>query len=306
MWRLLALAVPGFDPAQHVSAPVWEEYQDIFDFCHAHILYFGLQAKRGLYYDKRTRSSTFLRAIQQTDYVEVGTTLQTHIESYQDMDAGYLPPNLCMMELANRIDKNAKAWVSQYGLPRANRMYGAADGWDNEDSASLLRLIMYADAPTGDPTPVEFVDSARVPSVSFQCAKVMDDPLVPHPVVKLTSVTPNTSLGTVVFDPAAIPPPCDTPPILPPAEPPPLEFSADIVQDGDREQPHCFPVGSMVDDTAMARLHSPSMPFEFLFDPTVNQYFASVLAELPDIPSTMDSVTRVVGTPRVCGLNGDT
>jgi hypothetical protein len=64
MWRLLALAVPGFDPAQHVSAPVWEEYQDIFDFCHAHILYFGLQAKRGLYYDKRTRSSTFLQAIQ--------------------------------------------------------------------------------------------------------------------------------------------------------------------------------------------------------------------------------------------------
>ena len=94
LWRLMALAVPGFDPAQHVSAPVWEDYQGIYDFCHAHVLYFCLQAKRGLYYDERTRSSTFLWAIQQTEYVEVVTTLQTHIESYQDMDMGYLPPNL--------------------------------------------------------------------------------------------------------------------------------------------------------------------------------------------------------------------
>ena len=26
MWRLMALAVPGFDPAQHVLAPVWDNY----------------------------------------------------------------------------------------------------------------------------------------------------------------------------------------------------------------------------------------------------------------------------------------
>jgi hypothetical protein len=31
-----------------------------------------------------------------------------------------------------------------------------------------------------------------------------------------------------------------------------------------------------------------------------------MLAELPDIPSTMDSVTQVVGNPRICGLMGDT
>jgi hypothetical protein len=48
MWRLMALAVPGFDLAQHVSAPVWEDYQDIYDFCHAHVLYFCLQAKKGI------------------------------------------------------------------------------------------------------------------------------------------------------------------------------------------------------------------------------------------------------------------
>jgi hypothetical protein len=134
LWRLMALAVPGFDPAQHVSAPVWDDYRDIFDFCHAHVLYFRLQAKRGLYYDDRTRSSTFLRAIQQPEYIEVITTLQTHIESYQDMDMGYLPPSLCMMELATRIDRNATARVSQYGMPRANRLFGVGDSADDDES----------------------------------------------------------------------------------------------------------------------------------------------------------------------------
>ena len=35
-----------------------------------------------------------------------------HTLSYQDMDMGYLPPSLCMMELATRIDQNAMARVS--------------------------------------------------------------------------------------------------------------------------------------------------------------------------------------------------
>jgi hypothetical protein len=138
LWRLMALAVPGFDPAQHVSAPVWDDYRDIFDFCHAHVLYFRLQAKRGLYYDDRTRSSTFLRAIHQPEYIEVITTLQTHIESYQDMDMGYLPPSLCMMELATRIDRNATARVSQYGLPRVNRIFGVGDSDEENESAMPL------------------------------------------------------------------------------------------------------------------------------------------------------------------------
>jgi hypothetical protein len=154
--------------------------------------------------------------------------------------------------------------------------------------------------------PVEFVDSACVPSVSFQCANVMDDPPVHNTVVKLTAVTPNASSGTVIFDPSDIPPPCNAPLILPPTEPPPIDVSADVVMDSDLAPTNCFPVRSMVDDTDMARPPSPTTPFEFPFDLTVDQYFASVLAGLPDIPSTMDSVTRVISSPRVCGLNGDT
>ncbi len=54
MWRLLALRLLGFDHALHISAPVWEDFLDIFNICHVHILYFCLQAKRGLYYDEHT------------------------------------------------------------------------------------------------------------------------------------------------------------------------------------------------------------------------------------------------------------
>ncbi len=43
-----------------------------------------------------------------------------------------------MIELANRIDKNATAWISQYGIPRVNRMYGIADDGDDEESTTPL------------------------------------------------------------------------------------------------------------------------------------------------------------------------
>jgi hypothetical protein len=116
----------------------WDDYRNIFDFCHAHVLYFRLQAKQGLYNDDRSRSSTFLRATHQPEYIEVITTLQTHIESYQDMDMGYLPPSLCMMELATRIDRNATARVSQYSIPQANRIFSIGDSAEEDESAMPL------------------------------------------------------------------------------------------------------------------------------------------------------------------------
>ena len=75
------------------------------------------------------------RAIHQPEFIEVVTTPQTHIELYQDMDMGYLPPSFSMMELANRINKNATARVSQYGIPQANRMYGVA-GYEEDDNST--------------------------------------------------------------------------------------------------------------------------------------------------------------------------
>ena len=87
---------------------------------------------------KHTCSSSFFQVIHQPEYIEVVTFLQTYIESYQDMDMGYLPPSLCMMELANRINKNATARVSQNGIPLANRMYGIAGYEEDDDSTTPI------------------------------------------------------------------------------------------------------------------------------------------------------------------------
>jgi hypothetical protein len=44
-----------------------------------------------------------------------------------------------MMELATRIDRNATARVSQYGIPRVNRIFGIRDS--AEEDASAMPLI---------------------------------------------------------------------------------------------------------------------------------------------------------------------
>jgi hypothetical protein len=157
------------------------------------------------------------------------------------------------------------------------------------------------EAPPEELTLVEFLDSSRIPSVSFQCDKVMNDPPVETPGVKLTFTTTDTSDDTLLSGPAAIPPPDDPPTCIPPAKPPPLVIPVDVLL-----PTKCFPSGSMVDDTTLDRPTSPTMPFEFPFDPKANQCYASMLAEVPDIPSTMDSVTQVVSNPQICGLTGDT
>jgi hypothetical protein len=81
VWDVMAL---GFDPTLHVSAPVWEDFLDILDFAHAHLVYFRLQAKVGLYYDSRKKSSIFLRALQHTEYVDMVLLLQTSVETCLD------------------------------------------------------------------------------------------------------------------------------------------------------------------------------------------------------------------------------
>ena len=164
---------------------------------------------------------------------------------------------------------------------------------------------MCKDAPTGDSTPVEFDSSACVPSIDFQCPNVMNDQPVSIPVVKLTSMTHNAFSGQAEFNASDMPPSCNIPPSLPPPEPPPLDFSPGVGLDGKCGQPQSFPVGSISDDTDITRPTSPNTPFEFPFDPTVDQYFDCVIATLLDIPSTMDSVTMVITNPQVCGLNGD-
>ena len=166
-------------------------------------------------------------------------------------------------------------------------------------------MTIYMDAHTGDPTPVVLTDSARVPSVGFWCPDAMNDPPVSIPVVKLTSMAPTASTATLTFDTTVLPPPCTIQPRLPPPEPPPIDDVPGEGHDGDGGHPEYFLVGSIANDEDITCPRLLDTPFEFPVDDTGDQYFDSVLAMLPDIPSTMDSVTRVITTPRVCGLYGD-
>ncbi len=133
LWEVMALAVPGFDPTLHVSAPVWEDFLVILDFAHTHILYFRLQAKVGLYYDSCKKSCTFLRAIQHTEYVDVVTLLQTSVETFRDQfDDGYLPTHLCLMGLAQRIDRNRRSHIFEV-LPPVRRIQGSSPDTPYDD-----------------------------------------------------------------------------------------------------------------------------------------------------------------------------
>ena len=64
MWRMLSLSVPRFDPTIQVTIPIWAD-DDIFDFGLSFLMYFRLQAKRGVIQDDRTHSMTFLNTISE-------------------------------------------------------------------------------------------------------------------------------------------------------------------------------------------------------------------------------------------------
>ena len=94
-------------------------------------------------------------------------------------------------------------------------------------------------------------------------------------------------------------PPTDHADVPPPAEPPPE-----------------FPAGSLMAHILheQSRPRSPTTPFEFPCTPASTQSDNPSpthgrpilrLAALPDFPSVMDSVTRVIGSPRVFGLRQD-
>jgi hypothetical protein len=77
--------VPRFDPAIQINAPTWIG-DDIFEFCLLFILYFRLLVKKGLVRDERTKSITFLQAVQEPAYVDIITTLQAHVDTFQSED----------------------------------------------------------------------------------------------------------------------------------------------------------------------------------------------------------------------------
>jgi hypothetical protein len=144
LWRILALAVPGFDPTIQVKIPVWVD-EDIFEFALSFLLYFRLQAKKGVVQDDRTHSISFLNAINEPAYADAITTLYTCVTNYTlGPDDGYLPVNLCIMGLATQLNANART-RAQAIIPRVHRTLGGISGnRDNrvaiQDSPMVARL----------------------------------------------------------------------------------------------------------------------------------------------------------------------
>jgi hypothetical protein len=98
-------------------------------------------------------------------------------------------------------------------------------------------------------------------------------------------------------------------PTTTPPGPPPITRRAlveyNIPLDKARRTPHVyFPQGSIMDPGLLVRPASPTTPFEFPFDIPHDTPPTGFRDYVPH-EDTMDSVTRVVGLPRVFGLKGD-
>ena len=98
-------------------------------------------------------------------------------------------------------------------------------------------------------------------------------------------------------------------PISTPATPPPIlqrtlvEYNIPLDK-ARRPAPTYFPQGSIMDPSLLVRPASPTTPFEFPFDIPHGTPLPGFGDYVPH-EATMDSVTRVVGLPRVFGLKGD-
>jgi hypothetical protein len=74
----------------------------------------AFRLKIGLFYNSHKKSCTFIWAIQHTEYVDVVTLLQIKVETFQDpYDKGYLPTHLCLMGLAQWLDKKWRLHVRE-------------------------------------------------------------------------------------------------------------------------------------------------------------------------------------------------
>jgi hypothetical protein len=138
-WRILELAVLGFDPTIPIDQPRWDRDSDVLEFSREHELYFRLLAKKHIFIDVRTCTNMFLRAITTSEYADVVTNIQSHIDIFRhEDDDGFLPTHLCLRGIANLIHHNAKARVRNIGRPRIHCMLSGngANNWPVDEYMS--------------------------------------------------------------------------------------------------------------------------------------------------------------------------
>jgi hypothetical protein len=155
--------------------------------------------------------------------------------------------------------------------------------------------------------PSDIPTLTHIPSISF-ADNVSKAPLPSPTLSGLNDKTPGAPApATLLSDHVR-----DVMNSRPPAEPPPhwwqhhIDFSIPLpkVSRCHDDFEMVFPPGSLFDPDDLAQ-PPPSMPFAFPIDPTSDQALVGMLADLPDMPPAMDSVTHVIGLPRICGLSGD-
>jgi hypothetical protein len=130
----------------------------------------------------------------------------------------------------------------------------------------------------GDSPPADF---ARVPSVSF-----LDDTTSSPPCAAHATLSSGARVSTALHIG-----------ILPPAEPPPVALPCST------DNPPGLIIHHLLQN--QSRHDSPTSPFDYPFNLHTDAIEQSLLAELPPAPSVSDSVVRVVGYPRVLGLQQD-
>ncbi len=137
-WRILELAVPGFDPTVPIEQPRWIRNTDILEFCRSHELYFRLLAKRNIFYNSWTRTNMFLRGISPSEYAGIITMIKSNLDMYQHAeDDGFLPRHLCLNGIAKMLHKNAKAWVQDIGSPRIHLTRQFDLDWNSVDAGKI-------------------------------------------------------------------------------------------------------------------------------------------------------------------------
>jgi hypothetical protein len=82
LFRIMALSVPGFDPTLPLLVPLWTSSTNLFKFCRSHHFYSRIQGEKGIFYDNHMKSGIFLCAIWSSEYADVVTTLQSHIDLF--------------------------------------------------------------------------------------------------------------------------------------------------------------------------------------------------------------------------------
>jgi hypothetical protein len=130
LWRILELSVPGFDPTVLISQPQWTRDSTILDFCQGHLLYFCLQAKKGVFFTSRDRTNIFLQAVASSEYADVVTTIQTSVDTYcHPDDDGHLPDQFRLSEIAMLVHNNAKHRLREFHTPWIHRTSAPDETW---------------------------------------------------------------------------------------------------------------------------------------------------------------------------------